>query len=113
MAVLKCQKFAASSERFNAEQKKLLEEDTDADLQALSEKTERVASPEKKGAGEKQAPKHWALPAELAPATRPAWQDVSVPVQAVGRAPPPAGSGVASLFASALCVMTRGRGRMR
>lgn len=42
-AVLKRLKFAAQSERFNAEQRSLLEEALDADLQAVSEEIERLA----------------------------------------------------------------------
>jgi transposase len=41
-AVLKRLKFAAQSERFNAEQRSLLEEALDADLQAVSEEIERL-----------------------------------------------------------------------
>ena len=65
MAVLKRLKFAASSERFNAEQKSLLEEDTDADLQALADEIEKVAPPENEDAGEKRAPKRAPLPENL------------------------------------------------
>lgn len=36
-------KFAAQSERFNTEQKSLLEETLDADLQGVSEEIERLA----------------------------------------------------------------------
>ena len=41
-AVLKRLKFAAQSERFNAEQRSLLEETLDADLQAVAEEIERL-----------------------------------------------------------------------
>jgi hypothetical protein len=41
-AVLKRLKFAARSERFSAEQRSLLEEALDADLQALAEEIERL-----------------------------------------------------------------------
>ena len=41
-AVLKRFKFAARSERFNAEQRSLLEETLDADLQAVAEEIERL-----------------------------------------------------------------------
>ena len=41
MAVLKRLKFAAQSERFNAEQKSLLEETIDADLAALAQEIEQ------------------------------------------------------------------------
>ena len=64
MAVLKRLKFAASSERFSAEQKSLLEEDTDADLQALSDEIEQV-EPTPKDDAEKAKPRRQALPAEL------------------------------------------------
>ena len=37
MAILKRLKFAAKAERFNAQQRSLLDEDTDADLQGLSD----------------------------------------------------------------------------
>jgi hypothetical protein len=42
-AVLKRLKFAAQSEPFNAEQRSLLEETPDADLQAVAEEIERRA----------------------------------------------------------------------
>ncbi|RYF68042.1 MAG: IS66 family transposase, partial [Comamonadaceae bacterium] len=41
-AVLKRLKFAAQSERFDAEQRSLLDETLDADLQAVSEEIERL-----------------------------------------------------------------------
>jgi len=64
MAVLKRLKFAATSERFNAEQKSLLEEAIDEDLEALSREIEQTAPPAK-APGEKKVPKRQALPAEL------------------------------------------------
>lgn len=64
MAVLKRLKFAAQSEHFNAEQRSLLEETIDADLQALEAELEQVA-PVEKTPGEKQQPKRQVLPANL------------------------------------------------
>ena len=64
MAVLKRLKFAAKSERLNAEQRSLLEETIDADLQALQVELEQVA-PAQENKGEKQQPKRQALPANL------------------------------------------------
>ncbi|KAA0219186.1 MAG: IS66 family transposase [Lautropia sp.] len=65
MAVLKRLRFAARSERLGAEQRSLLEEDTDADLQALADEIERLAPPESKQAEDKRAPKRQPLPAHL------------------------------------------------
>jgi transposase len=64
MAVLKRLKFAAKSEHFSAEQKSLLEEAIDADLEALQRELEQLApgTPEQR---EKQAPKREKLPANL------------------------------------------------
>jgi transposase len=64
MAVLKRLKFAAKSEHFSAEQKGLLEEAIDADLEALQRELEQLArgTPEQR---EKQAPKREKLPANL------------------------------------------------
>jgi transposase len=64
MAVLKRLKFAARSEAFNAEQKSLLEEAVDADLEALSRELarERPAAPP---AAAKEQPKRQPLPASL------------------------------------------------
>ena len=42
MAVIKRLKFAAKAERFNTEQRSLLEDDTDADLQELAEQIEAL-----------------------------------------------------------------------
>jgi transposase len=42
-AVLKRLKFAAQSERFSADQKSLLDETLEADLQAVAEEIERLA----------------------------------------------------------------------
>ena len=63
-AVLKRLKFAAQSERFNAEQRSLLEEALDADLQAVSEEIERLA-PVTPVPRERQQPKRQSLPANL------------------------------------------------
>lgn len=63
MAVLKRLKFAAKSERLNTEQRSLLEETIDADLQALQEELEQVAPAATKG--EKQQPKRQVLAANL------------------------------------------------
>ena len=63
-AVLKRLKFAAQSERFNAEQQSLLEETLDADLQAVSEEIERL-TPATAAPGDRQQPKRQPLPANL------------------------------------------------
>jgi transposase len=63
-AVLKRLKFAAQSERFNAEQRSLLEETLDADLQAVSEEIERLA-PAATAPREREQPKRQPLPANL------------------------------------------------
>jgi len=63
-AVLKRLKFAAQSERFDAEQRSLLEETLDADLQAVSEEIERL-KPEEAAPRERQIPKRQPLPANL------------------------------------------------
>lgn len=63
-AVLKRLKFAAQSERFNAEQRSLLEEALDADLQAVSDEIERLA-PQNKPAPVANKPKRQPLPADL------------------------------------------------
>jgi transposase len=63
-AVLKRLKFAAQSERFNAEQRSLLEETLDADLQAVSEEIERLA-PATAAPREREQPKRQPLPANL------------------------------------------------
>ncbi len=64
MAVLKRLKFAAKSEAFNAEQKSLLEETLDADLQALQSELEKLA-PGKTTEDKKQQPKRQVLSANL------------------------------------------------
>jgi transposase len=63
-AVLKRLKFGLKSEKMNAEQRSLLDETLDADLQAVSEEI-ALAVPESPAAKEKQTPKRQALPAEL------------------------------------------------
>jgi transposase len=57
-------KFAAQSERLDSEQRSLLEETLDADLQAVSEEIERLV-PQDKPAGEKNKPKRQPLPPQL------------------------------------------------
>ena len=63
-AYLKRLKFAAQSERFSAEQRSLLEETLDADLQAVSDEIEQL-TPAQKTPTVKQQPKRQALPANL------------------------------------------------
>ena len=55
-AVLKRLKFAAQSERFSPEQRSLLEESLDVDLQAVAEELESLAPPTPEGQV-KQQPK--------------------------------------------------------
>lgn len=64
MAVLKRLRFAARSEQFSVEQRSLLEEDVDADLQALSSEIEQLA-PATRDTGEKNQPKRLPLPSHL------------------------------------------------
>jgi transposase len=67
-ATLKRLKFAAKSEALNAEQKSLLEECVDADLEALAQEIEQataVAGVEPAVKPAKQSPKRQALPSEL------------------------------------------------
>jgi transposase len=64
MAVLKRLKFAAKSEHFNAEQKSLLEEAIDADLEALQRELEQLV-PEAPAEREKRQPKREKLPEHL------------------------------------------------
>jgi transposase len=63
-ALLKRLKFAAQSERYSAEQKSLLDETLDTDLQAVSEEIAQSASPAATPAV-KQQPKRQPLPANL------------------------------------------------
>ena len=64
MAVLKRLKFAAKSEHFSAEQKSLLEEAIDADLEALQRELEQLA-PEAPAERDKRSPKREKLPENL------------------------------------------------
>jgi transposase len=64
MAVLKRLKYASKSEAFSGEQKSLLEETIDEDIEALSREIERE-QPTTAPAAEKQQPKRQALPANL------------------------------------------------
>jgi transposase len=63
-AYLKRLKFAAQSERFSAEQRSLLEETLDADLQAVSDEIEQL-TPAQPTPKLKQQPKRQPLPANL------------------------------------------------
>ncbi|MDO9505464.1 IS66 family transposase [Hydrogenophaga sp.] len=63
-ALLKRMKFAAQSERFSAEQKSLLDESLDEDLQAVADEIEQ-ATPSVAGRQDKQVPKRAPLPANL------------------------------------------------
>ena len=63
-ALLKRMKFAAQSERFSAEQKSLLDESLDEDLQAVADEIEQ-ATPPVAGRQDKQVPKRAPLPANL------------------------------------------------
>ena len=63
-ALLKRMKFAAQSERFSAEQKSLLDESLDEDLQAVAEEIEQ-AMPPVASRQDKQVPKRAPLPAYL------------------------------------------------
>jgi transposase len=63
-AYLKRLKFAAQSERYNAEQRSLLEETLDADLQAVSEEIEQLTPPDTTPKA-KQQPKRQLLPQGL------------------------------------------------
>jgi transposase len=63
-ALLKRMKFAAQSERHNAEQRSLLEDEIDADLAAVAKEIEQLGSPAT-APQDKQQPKRQALPANL------------------------------------------------
>ncbi|QHE76140.1 IS66 family transposase [Hydrogenophaga sp. PBL-H3] len=63
-ALLKRMKFAAQSERFSAEQKSLLDESLDEDLQAVADEIEQ-ATPPVACRQDKQVPKRAPLPANL------------------------------------------------
>ena len=60
-AVFKRLKFGLKSERMNAEQRSLLDETLDADLQAVADEI-ALAVPESAAAQEKRTPKRQALP---------------------------------------------------
>lgn len=62
-AILKRLKFAAQSERFNAEQKSLLDETLDSDLTAVAAEIEALQPG--RPAGERQQPRREKLPAHL------------------------------------------------
>jgi transposase len=64
-AVLKRLKFAAQSERYSAEQRSLLDETLDADLQAVSDEIEQLTSFVQAAPRQKQQPKRQPLPASL------------------------------------------------
>jgi transposase len=57
-------KFAAQSERFNAEQRSLLEDEIDADLAAVAKEIEQLGAPATPPQ-DKQQPRRQALPANL------------------------------------------------
>ena len=63
-AILKRMKFAAQSERFSAEQKSLLDESLDEDLQAVADEIEQ-AMPPVANRQDKQVPKRAPLPVNL------------------------------------------------
>jgi transposase len=64
-ALLKRLKFAAQSERYSAEQRSLLDETLDADLQAVSDEIEQLTSIVQAAPTQKQQPKRQPLPASL------------------------------------------------
>jgi transposase len=64
-AVLKRLKFAAQSERFSAEQKSLLDETLDEDLQAVADEMEQIHPAQASIPQAKQQPKRQPLPASL------------------------------------------------
>ena len=64
-AILKRLKFAAQSERFSAEQRSLLEETLDEDLQAVNDEIAQLQSDDTAPAKAKQQPKRQLLPANL------------------------------------------------
>jgi transposase len=64
-ATLKRLKFAAQSERFSAEQRSLLDETLDADLQAVNDEIEQLQSDDAAQPKTKQHPKRQMLPANL------------------------------------------------
>jgi transposase len=64
-AILKRLKFAAQSERFSAEQRSLLEETLDADLQAVSDEIDQLSAGDAPPPKTKEQPKRQPLPANL------------------------------------------------
>jgi transposase len=64
-AILKRLKFAAQSERFSAEQRSLLDETLDADLQAVNDEIAQLQSDDTAQPKAKQQPKRQVLPANL------------------------------------------------
>lgn len=64
-AILKRLKFAAQSERFSAEQRSLLEETLDADLQAVSDEIDKLSTGDAPPPKAKERPKRQPLPANL------------------------------------------------
>jgi transposase len=64
-ALLKRMKFAAQSERHNAEQRSLLEDEIDADLAAVAKEIEQLGTTAAAPPQDKQQPKRQALPANL------------------------------------------------
>lgn len=64
-ALLKRLKFAAQSERYSAEQRSLLDETLDADLQAISDEIEQLSTIAQAAPPQKQQPKRQMLPASL------------------------------------------------
>lgn len=64
-AILKRLKFAAQSERFCAEQRSLLDETLDADLQAVSDEIDQLPGNDTRRKASKDQPKRQALPAHL------------------------------------------------
>ena len=64
-AYLKRLKFAAQSERFSAEQRSLLEETLDEDLQAVSDEIEQLKPSDAPSPRVKEQPKRQPLPANL------------------------------------------------
>src|SRR5437868_2657816 len=63
-ALLKRMKFAAQSERFNPEQRNLLEDEIDADLAAVAQEIDQL-NPPACSPQDKQQPKRQRLPANL------------------------------------------------
>lgn len=64
-ALLKRMKFAAQSERFNPEQKSLLEDEIEADLAAVASEIEALAQTQTPATTEKKQAKRLPLPAHL------------------------------------------------